>query len=360
MTGPVATRMVLADPQIDIAVLEVARGGLLRAGMGVPFVNVGAVLNIASDHLGMKGIDTLEQLAEVKRIIVEVAKDCAVLNADDPLVVKMAELCPGTVIYFSRNAESPALTAHRAAGGKAVTVREGYIVLASGRDERRVSRIDELPLTHGGRIGFQVDNLLASVAAGYWLGLSMEQLRQGIESFSSDLGTVPGRFNVLTHRDSTIILDYGHNASALLALNEAIEKMPHRRRKIVYTAAGDRRDEDIVRQAQIIGAFFDEIYVYEDQCTRGRSDGEIIRLMCQGFTRAQRSRKVLRASGELAAIGAAISNLEPGDLLLCQVDQIDLALEFVTGLFQQPGARPLSASIAQFAAAAVAVLGIMG
>jgi cyanophycin synthetase len=361
--GPKSARSVLGHPRVDAAVLETARGGMLREGLGFDWCDVAVVTNVGEgDHLGMGGIHTVQDLARVKAIPVRRVspQGAAVLNADDPLVVKMAELCPGTVIFFSRNAESAVITAHRAAGGKAVTVREGYIVVASGRDERRVSRVDALPLTHGGRIGFQVDNLLASVAAGYWLGLSMEQLRQGIETFSSDLGTVPGRFNVLTHRDATIILDYGHNASALLALNEAIEKMPHRRRKVVYTAAGDRRDEDIVRQAQIIGAFFDEIYVYEDQCTRGRSDGEIIKLMCQGFARAQRSRKVLRATGELAAIGAAISNLEPGDLLLCQVDQIDLALEFVTGLFQQPGARPLSASIAQFAAAAVAVLGIMG
>jgi cyanophycin synthetase len=136
--------------------------------------------------------------------------------------------------------------------------------------------------------------------------------------------------------------------------------MPHRRRKCVYTAAGDRRDEDIVRQAQLIGAFFDEIYIYEDQCTRGRAPGEIIRLMCQGFARAQRPRRVLQASGELNAIGAAIAGLESGDLLLCQVDQIDLALEFVTGLFQQSGSRHVASPITQFAAAAVAVLGIIG
>jgi len=361
-SGPKSARAVLSHPRVDAAVLETARGGMLREGLGFDWCDVAIVTNVGEgDHLGLNGIHSIEDLARVKEIPVRRVSrhGAAVLNADDPYVVGMAELCLGTVLYFSRNPDSAVMKAHRAQGGKAVTVRDGHIVLASGPDERKVARLDQLPLTHGGRIGFQVDNLLASVAAGYWLGLSLDALRKGIETFTSDLGTVPGRFNVLTHRDATVILDYGHNSSALLALAEAIEKMPHRRRKVVYTAAGDRRDEDIVRQAQIIGGFFDEIYVYEDKCTRGRADGEITKLMCQGFAQAQRSRRVLQASGELSAIGAAIQALEPGDLLLCQVDQIDLALEFVTGLFQQP-ARSSQSSMAQFAAAAVAVLGMFG
>jgi cyanophycin synthetase len=215
-------------------------------------------------------------------------------------------------------------------------VREGAIVIATGRDERRVARLTDLPLTHGGRIAFQVENLLAAVAAGHALGISVDGIRTGIETFTSDLKTTPGRFNVISHRGSTVILDYGHNSSALLALSEAIEKMPHRRRKIVYTAAGDRRDGDIIRQAKIIGDFFHEIYIYEDQCTRGRPDGEVMLLMREGFDQGagstRRDRVILQESGELAAIGAAISSLKPGDLLLCQVDQIELALDYVMGI----------------------------
>jgi cyanophycin synthetase len=238
-------------------------------------------------------------------------------------------------------------------------VRDGDVVLADGRLERRLASLTELPLTQGGLVGFQIENLLAAVAAGWGLGLPIEALRFGAETFASHLGTVPGRFNVLTHRDSTVILDYGHNSSALLALTQAIGGMRHRRRKVVYTAAGDRRDEDIVRQAEILGSFFHEIYVYEDQCTRGRADGEVIRLMREGFVRAQGTPRIVQLSGELRAIGAAIGGLEPGDLLLCQVDQVELALEFVTGLFRQAESRSLS-SLAQLAAAALAALGMMG
>ncbi|HEX3776862.1 MAG TPA: cyanophycin synthetase [Polyangiaceae bacterium] len=362
-SGPKSARTVLAHPRVDAAVLETARGGMLREGLGFDWCDVAVVTNVGEgDHLGMNGIHTAEELAKVKAIPVRRVSErgAAVLNADDPLTVAMASLCRGAVIFFSRNPDAPKLVSHRAAGGKAVTVRDGYIVICSGKDEKRVAHVEQVPLTLGGRIGFQVENLLASVAAGFWLGLSVEALRFGIQTFSSDLGTTPGRFNVLTHRDATVILDYGHNASALLALNEAISKMPHRRRKVVYTAAGDRRDEDIDRQAEIIGSFFDDIYIYEDQCTRGRADGEIIRMMREGFTRAKRPpRRVLQKSGELAAIAAAISSLEPGDLLLCQVDQVDVALDFVKGLFRQAEARPV-VPIAHFAAAALAALGIIG
>jgi cyanophycin synthetase len=348
---------------VDAAVLETARGGMLREGLGFDWCDVAVVTNVGEgDHLGLGGINSVEELARVKSIPVRRVSErgAAVLNADDPLVVAMAGLCRGAVIFFSRNADVPRIVSHRAAGGKAVTVKDGYIVICSGKDEKRVAHVDQMPLTLGGRIGFQVENLLAAVAAGFWLGLSVDALRFGVQTFSSDIGTTPGRFNVLVHRDATVILDYGHNASALLALNEAISKMPHRRRKVVYTAAGDRRDEDIHRQAEIIGSFFDDVYIYEDQCTRGRADGEIIRLMREGFTRAKRPpRRVLQKSGELPAIAAAISGLEPGDLLLCQVDQVEVALEFVKGLFRQADARPI-VPIAQFAAAALAALGIIG
>jgi cyanophycin synthetase len=362
-SGPKSARTVLAHPRVDAAVLETARGGMLREGLGFDWCDVAVVTNVGEgDHLGMGGIHTAEELARVKAIPVRRVSErgAAVLNADDPLTVAMAGLCRGAVIFFSRNPDAPKIVSHRAAGGKAVTVRDGYIVICTGKDERRVAHVEQLPLTLGGRIGFQIENLLASVAAGFWLGLSVDALRFGVQTFSSDLGTTPGRFNVLTHRDATVILDYGHNASALLALNEAISRMPHRRRKVVYTAAGDRRDEDIHRQAEIIGSFYDDVYIYEDKCTRGRADGEIIRMMREGFTRAKRPpRRVLQKSGELAAIAAAISSLEPGDLLLCQVDQVDVALDFVKGLFRQAEARPI-VPIAQFAAAALAALGIIG
>jgi cyanophycin synthetase len=360
-SGPKSAKMVLAHPRVDVAVLETARGGMLREGLGFDWCDVAVVTNVGEgDHLGMNGIHTAEELAAIKAIPVRrvSTRGVAVLNADDPLVAAMAPLCPGTVIFFSRNERSAVVSRHRAAGGKAIVVREGHVVLADGRLERRVAALANLPLTQGGLVGFQIENLLAALAAGWGLGLPIEALRFGAETFVSNLGTAPGRFNVVTHRDSTVILDYGHNSSALLALTDAIRGMRHRRRKVVYTAAGDRRDEDIIRQAQILGDFFQEIYIYEDKCTRGRADGEVIRLMRDGFVQSKGTPRIIQLSGELRSIGAAIGSLEPGDLLLCQVDQVELALEFVTGLFRQAESRSLS-SLAQLAAAALAALGMM-
>src|SRR5262249_20303242 len=151
-------------------------------------------------------------------------------------------------------------------------------------------------------------------AASWFLGVPIDTIRAAITTFESTVETVPGRFNVIGYQGSTVILDYGHNASALLALDEALKQLPHRRTKIVSTAAGDRSDEDIRRQAEIIAKSFDEIDIYEDQCTRGRADGEILDLMRRGFAAVGRSARVLQASGELAAIGAAIAALRPGDL----------------------------------------------
>jgi len=349
-SGPKSARAVLGNPRVDAAVLETARGGILREGLGFEWCDVAVVTNVGEgDHLGLGGIFTVEELARVKAVPVRrvAAQGAAVLNADDPLVVKMAELCRGSVIFFGRNPASPVLVAHRNKGGKAVTVHDGAIVIATGREERRVARLVDLPLTHGGRIGFQIENLLAAVGASYALGMSLESIRAGIETFHSDPKTIPARFNVVSHRGGTVILDYGHNASALRALGEAIEKLPHQRRKIVYTAAGDRRDEDIFRQARIIGDFFHEIYIYEDRCTRGRPDGEVMRIMRQGFGPERRDRTILQKPGELAAIGAAIRSVKPGDLLLCQIDQVELGLDYVAELLRQPDAHAPGAHAAK-------------
>jgi len=364
-SGPKSARAVLAHPRVDAAVLETARGGILREGLGFDLCDVAVVTNVGEgDHLGLNGIDEIRDLARVKAVPVRAvsARGAAVLNADDPLVVDMAKLCRGTVVYFSRNASSPVLVAHRAAGGTVVTVIDGQLAIARGKQVTLVGRVDQLPLTVGGRVGFQIDNLLASVAATHWLGLPIEAIRLGVRSFTSDIASAPGRFNVLTHLGSTIVLDYGHNSSALIALNDALAKFPHKRRKVVYTTAGDRRDFDIKRQAELLAGFFDEIYIYEDQCTRGRADGEILRLMREGFVASPRSPRVLQAPGEMAAIGAAIARLEPGDLLLCQVDQVEEALEFVSGMLKQAetSSRPLAQMTAHFAAALMVVLGGMG
>ncbi|MDB5347620.1 MAG: cyanophycin synthetase [Schlesneria sp.] len=348
-SGPKSARTVLANPVVEAAVLETARGGILREGLGFDLCNAAVVTNIADgDHLGMNGIDTVEQLARVKRVCVEAVapNGHAVLNADDPLTAAMAEYCPGKVLYFSKSIDNPILAAHRAKGGKVVYVQNNCIMASEGSWEARIALLDSVPLTFGGLIGFQVENAMAAAAAAWTLGVPFEVIRHALETFVNDSQKVPARFNVVQFRGSTIVIDYGHNSAALVALCEAFDKMPHERRLIVYTAAGDRRDEDIIHQAELIANGFDEMVLYEDQCRRGRADGEVISLMRQGLALGKRmqSHRVFETRGEMIAIEMTLRRMHPGDLVLIQADQVEEAIAFVQQLLPKLAAEHMTAS----------------
>ena len=280
------------NPTVDAAVLETARGGILRAGLGFDRCDVAVVTNIGEgDHLGLSDIETLEKLAAVKRTIVDaVAHDgAAVLKADDPLVAAMARECTGSVIFFAQRGDDPVIVGPppaRAAGRSSCGTTP--MIVAEGEVEIPLVALDNVPLTHGGRIGFQVENALAAAAAAWALGVPRDAIRAGLESFAADLDKVPGRFNLLEIGGATVIVDYGHNVSALSALIEAIEQFPHERRTVVYSAAGDRRDCDMVRQGELLGDAFDRVILYEDHYLRGRAEGEIMGLFRQGLADGER------------------------------------------------------------------------
>jgi cyanophycin synthetase len=331
-SGPRSARAVLLNPRVEAAVLETARGGILREGLGFDLCDVAVVTNIGEgDHLGLGEIHTLEKLAQVKRAIVDVVtpQGHAVLNAADPLVAEMAPKCPGSVVFFARDAAHPVLAAHLAKGGRGVFVRHEAIVWAEGEEETVLVPLSRVPLTHHGRVEFQVENVLAACGAAWSLGLDPGTVVSVLEVFTSDIRGTPGRFNVLNHGEATVVLDYGHNASALLALVDALSQIPHERRLAVFTAAGDRRDQDIVRQGEIVGDHFDFVVLYEDACRRGRADGEVIGLLRQGLKEGRRLSGTFETRGELAAVEAALGRLRAGDLLYIQPDQVELCLNFV-------------------------------
>jgi cyanophycin synthetase len=332
-SGPQSARNVLSHPEVDAAVLETARGGMLREGLGFDWCDVAIVTNVAEgDHLGLGGIHTVEELARLKAVPVRrvAPSGVAILNAGDPLTAAMVSQCPAESLLFSHDARCPALVKHRERGGWVATVRGQELVIERGSYSCRLGNVAEFPLTHGGKIAFQVENILAAAAAGFWLGLTPEQLRQGLRTFIGDLGSAPGRFNVLVHEERTVVLDYGHNVSALRALVDAVKAFGACRNTVVYTAAGDRRDQDIREQGEILADFFDEIFTYEDQCRRGRAAGEVTRLLCEGIHSVRRQPKIKECNSEVHAIETALRELRPGELLLCQVDQVDEMLEFVT------------------------------
>ncbi len=331
-SGPRSARAVLQNPRVEAAVLETARGGILREGLGFDTCDVAVVTNIAEgDHLGVADIDTPDQLARVKRTVVEaVAKTgAAVLNAADPLVAGMAPSCPGAVVFFAADCNHTVLVRHRTAGGRAAFVRDGYVVLAEGGQEIRLVSLGQVPLTHGGRVGFQVQNVLAAAAAAWSLGVPCEVIRVALESFAGDLEKVPGRFNLLEINGATVILDYGHNAAALACLLEAIEQFPHPRRLAVYSTAGDRRDCDLVRQGALLGDAFDHVVLYEDHYLRGRKEGEIMGLFRKGLAGGSRVETIQEVRGAVKAIEAALQTVRPGELLLLQADEIDESVAFV-------------------------------
>ena len=327
-SGPRSARSVLMHPDVEAAVFETARGGILREGLAFDRCQVAVVTNIGSgDHLGLNYITTVEDLAVLKRVIVAnvAPSGYAVLNAADPIVAAMASVCPGQVIYFARDSHHPLLATHRAQGRRTVCVDGDAFVAAEGSWRERIALADA-PITRGGTIGFQVENVMAAVAAAWGVGLHWDAVRRALASFVADRDTAPGRFNVMDYRGATVIADYGHNADAIRALVAAVEAMPARHRSVVISGAGDRRDDDLRLQTTLLGTAFDEVILYEDACQRGRVEGEVIALLREGLVGATRARQVEEIRGEFVAIDRALERLQPGDLCLVLVDQVEEAL----------------------------------
>lgn len=332
-SGPKSAAKVLCNPATQAAVLETARGGILREGLGFDRCDVAVVTNVADgDHLGISWVKTPEDLASVKRVIVDAVAPtgCAVLNAEDPLVAMMSQRCPGRVVYFSKQHDHPLVHEQRRAGGQVVFSRDGMIVIADGPRETPVMHVANIPLTHGGKIHFQVENVLAAVAAAWSVGVPLEKIRERLIAFDSDMQTCPARFNVLEHNDATIILDYGHNPAAVAALVQSMERFPAVKRYVVYSADGDRTDDQIRHQTAHLREAFDHVILYEEVSRfRGRKPGELYKLLQQGLAGSSRVQQIEQIDGELAAIRHALDALKPQELVLIQVDAVAKDLEFV-------------------------------
>ena len=330
-SGPKSARNVLGHPDVDAAVLETARGGMLREGLAFDRCDVAVVTNVGSgDHLGLNYIVTVEDLAVLKRVIVQniAAHGVAVLNAADPIVAAMAKHCSGSVTFFAADRQHPVMATHLAQGNRGIYVENACLVAAQGAVKQKLA-LSEVPITRQGSIGFQVENVMAAVAAAWGLGLDWEVIRAGLASFANDSDNAQGRFNLFDYRGATVIADYGHNPDAMLALVQAVQAMPAKRRTVVISGAGDRRDDDIRQQTQILGQAFDEVVLYQDQCQRGRADGEVIALLREGLSNAKRARSIQEITGEFLAIDTAMDKLGDGDLCLILVDQVEEALTHI-------------------------------
>jgi cyanophycin synthetase len=329
MTGPVATRMVLSDPSVDVAVLEIARGGLLRAGMGVRNCDVGAVLNVKSDHLGLRGIGTLEQLAEVKRIVVEVARQTAILNADDPLCLKMADYAEAeNLCYVTMDPTHELVGEHIKAGGRGVVLETGIkgqmITIYDHGAHIPLLWTHLIPATLEGRAMHNVQNAMFAAALAFSMGLKLEDIRHGLRTFDTTFFQAPGRMNIYDEHSFKVILDYGHNPAAVEAMCQLVDRLDVTGRRIgVLAAPGDRRDEDIVEIGRIAAGRFDRYICRRDDQLRGRRPDEVPQLLREALlANGVLDEQILVIPSEEAAVDAALREAEPGDLLLIFGDAI--------------------------------------
>jgi cyanophycin synthetase len=329
MTGPVSARMVLRDPTVDAAVLETARGGLLRAGMGYRTNDVGAVLNVQADHLGIGGIDTVEELAALKRIVVEISTECAVLNADDEECLKMADYTRAKrIAYVTMNPRHELVREHIRAGGAACVLEEGI----NGQMITVYDRGRHIPLlwTHlvpatlEGKALFNVQNGMFAALITWVMGVKAENIRVGLRTFDTTYFQAPGRLNVYDELPFKVILDYGHNAPAVAAMAATAERIEVAGvRRCVLSAPGDRRDQDVLDIAKAVAGVFDHVIVRRDDDPRGRAPGEIAGLLRQGLLEAGMAPEhISHIEDEPKAVEAALQACGPGDLLVIFGDQI--------------------------------------
>ncbi len=333
-SGPASARSILMNPNVEVAVFETARGGIVRAGLAFDECQAAVVTNIGEgDHLGIHDVNTREDLAKAKRTIVDVvgSEGTAVLNAADPLVAAMAEYCHGSVLYFGMDGAHPVIQEHRARGGAAIFARGHSVVLALGESEVAELDLREVPITFGGRVPFEVENVLAAVGAAWAMGLDWETIVRQVRSFVPDLTRVPTRFNVFDVRGATVIVDFGHNVDALRAVIESLRAFPNARRAALFSSAGDRRNEDIERMGELLGEAFDRVILYEDTDLYGRQPGAILELLRRGVARGSRVKQVEEVKGGLNAMKHALETVEAGELLLAQAHMADPTVEYLRG-----------------------------
>lgn len=332
-TGPVSAQMVLRDPTVEVAVLEVARGGLLRAGLGFDGCDIGVVMNVTADHLGLKDINSLEDMARVKAIVPEnvFTSGYAVLNADDKLVLKMRDRLECNVALFSMDENNPEIAKHTRKGGVACVYEKNYITLIKGQWKLRVEKVINIPLTYSGRAAFMIQNVLAATLASYILrGVSIEEIRFGLNSFVPSVTQTPGRLNLIEVGNFTVLIDFAHNPAGMEALSKFVEKLPNKNKTGVIGGTGDRRDDDIRNLAKIAARMLTNIIIREDESLRGREEGVVNKLMLEGVKSEKPDIPVKIIEDEVDAIQYALKNAKKNELLVILPDNIPRAIEIVS------------------------------
>jgi cyanophycin synthetase len=329
MTGPTAAQIVLRDPSVDFAIMETARGGIVKRGLGYSTCNVGACLNISADHLGQRGIDTLDQLAEIKRVVVEVAQDCVVLNADDIHCLQMAEFCQAKQIcYVTIDSGHGLVREHIRQGGMAVVLEKGIngdmITIYDKGAHIPLLWTHLIPATIEGKAMHNVQNAMFATAMAYSFDTSLENIRQGLRIFNTSFYQAPGRLNIFDEHPFKVILDYAHNPAAIKTITDLAGRLDVKgKRRLVIAMPGDRRDEDIIEAAKIVASTFDSFVCKADDDRRGRGHDEVPMLLKQTLeTRGVDAKDIQVIPSEVDAVEAALESCAPGDLVIILGDNI--------------------------------------
>jgi cyanophycin synthetase len=329
MTGPASAQIVLRDPSVDFAVMETARGGLVRSGLGYQRCDVAACLNVTADHLGLGGINTLEELAAVKRVVVETATDTVVLNADDIRCLRMADFCEAeNICYVTANSEHPLVKEHIKLGGRAVVLEKAMngdmITVYDGGLHLPVLWSHLIPATLEGKALYNVQNAMFACAMAYAFDLDLDNIRHGLRTFDTSFFQAPGRTNVFDEHPFKVILDYGHNPAALAAMSGLADKLEVKGRRLVVCAMpGDRRNEDIADAAKALAGHFDRYYLKPDDDRRGRGEMEVPELLKAGLlANGVTEDQISLMPSEVEAVDAALNAAAAGDLLVVFGDEL--------------------------------------
>uniref|UniRef100_UPI00286AEFBC cyanophycin synthetase n=1 Tax=Chamaesiphon sp. OTE_20_metabat_361 TaxID=2964689 RepID=UPI00286AEFBC len=311
-TGPQSAQIILQDPTVDIAILETARGGILRSGLAFQHCDVGVILNVAADHLGLGGIDTIDQLARVKGVVAEAVHPdgYAVLNADDERVAAMADQVRGKVAYFSMDADNPLIRSHVRRGGIAAICTAGYLTILQQDWVHRVEKVELIPLTLGGRAPFMIANALAASLAAFVQGVNIEHIRAALRSFRASVQQTPGRMNLFNLGRYHVLVDYAHNPAGYAAVGSFVKNWTGPAIGVVG-GPGDRRDEDLIELGKLSATYFERIVVKEDDDSRGRAWGEVAELIVQG----------------IEAVATDVTPLVAHSILLNEAEAIEWALD---------------------------------
>lgn len=335
-TGPISAEFVLKDPTVDFAVLECARGGILRAGLGFHRCDIGIITNISADHLGLGGIDTIEQLARVKSVVVEsvMPGGYAILNADDDLVYKMKDSLQCHVALFSTNPKSKRIKEHCDKNGIAAVYDEStdMMYIQKGAWKIQIEKAHQIPLTQGGRALFNVMNIMPAVLAGYLRGFTVVDIRQALQTFIPSPAQTPGRMNLFQFKNFQVLADYAHNPAGFGVLKAYVDKVQASRKIGIISGTGDRRDDDIRDLGEIAAGMFDEIIIRQDKHLRGRTEDEIIELLSAGIAKVNPEIPVKVILKEIEAIDHAVKNAPKDSFIVICSDVVTDALNYIQKL----------------------------